>query len=128
MITQHLITSFCTLTSDEDDYGTGGNDVLIGGADADSYLFIGTFGNDEVKDNGKGDKLYIDDVHIKGEAYETAAGSGIYTLEDITVTQAGNGIKLTTGSGKITLTHWSEDYCYISKNDNNPLKSSQICA
>jgi Ca2+-binding RTX toxin-like protein len=89
-------------------YDSSTNNILMGGADADSYLFTGTFGNDEVKDSGKGDKLYIDNTHITGEAYETAAGSGIYTLEDITVTQAGNGIKLTTGGGTITLLNWSE--------------------
>jgi hypothetical protein len=34
-----------------------------------------------MKDTGKGDKLYIDNTHITGEAFETAVGSNIYALE-----------------------------------------------
>ena len=61
--------------------GEGGNDVLIGGAGADTFLFQGTFGDDTITDFEAGvDQIQIGDLNPDFAGEVNAAQDGQDTV------------------------------------------------
>ena len=74
--------------------GGGGRDLLVGGGGADVFVFGKGHGHDRIRD------FTLDEDLIRLQP-----GSGVGGFEDLTLTQQGDDLRITTPQGQI----WLED-------------------